>query len=277
MIRLTRVRTKGAVPAAFRGPKRVEQALKLLVDAGAKREFDSGYWKKAKKQLKAESGGKCAYCEAPTSVVAHGDVEHFRPKNTYWWLAYCYDNYLFSCQICNQSFKGDAFPLPDEAKRWPEPALPPGADSAARAEWVRRLAPDPLDEADGLKWADFRAARTAEGAHLPDPYEDEVEDLFSWEADAALQEVAVRPRTPAAQPSFDAAVRYFGLNRPELLAERWKTFRSLDVFARAFLSPGLDPALRAEVRDMLVAMMQPDAAFAGMCRYFVRDVWGLPL
>ncbi|MFN0301835.1 MAG: hypothetical protein ACKVQU_15945 [Burkholderiales bacterium] len=55
-------------------------------------------WPKAKGQLKLDSSNKCAYCEADTAAVAHGDVEHFRPKSEYWWLAYCYDYYTLSCQ-----------------------------------------------------------------------------------------------------------------------------------------------------------------------------------
>jgi hypothetical protein len=47
-------------------------------------EFNSNVWKVAKPQLKLESGSKCAYCESPTDSVAHGDVEHYRPKSKYW-------------------------------------------------------------------------------------------------------------------------------------------------------------------------------------------------
>ncbi len=103
MIPLERVRSKQAIPPSFRGKLRVNKALTLLPAPGAARAFDSKHWKKAKAQLKVETHGKCAYCEAPTSTVAYGDVEHFRPKSVYWWLAYCYDNYLFSCQICSRA------------------------------------------------------------------------------------------------------------------------------------------------------------------------------
>jgi hypothetical protein len=277
VIRLVRARAKSAVPPSFRGDKRVEKALSLLVAAGAKREFDSEYWKKAKKQLKAESHGKCAYCEAPTSVVAHGDVEHFRPKSVYWWLAYCYDNYLYSCQICNQSFKGDEFPVADEARRLPAPALAPNATDAERREHVRRFAPDPLDDAAGMPRADFETALAGEGALLLNPYVDDPEQHFAWTADAALQEVAVRPVSDASRPLHEAAERYYGLNRPELLLERWKTFRKLDVFQRAFLAPEISDDLRGEVKAELVAMMADDAPFAGMCRHFIRRVWKLGL
>jgi hypothetical protein len=277
MIRLQRVRTKQAIPAVFRGAKRIEKALTLLVEADAKREFDSGYWKKAKKQLKIESSGKCAYCEAPTAVVAHGDVEHFRPKGVYWWLAYCYDNYLFSCQICNQTFKGDNFPLGDETLRLTAPVLPASVTEAQKRELARRFAPDPLDAADGQPWAEFEAVCKAEGCHLLNPYVDDPEEHFVWEADPTLQEVAVQPKNSALQRFHQAAEQFYGLNRPELLVERWKSFQKLDVFRKAFASPDIDDALRGEIGTMLRLMMRDDAPFAGMCRYFVRQVWQLLL
>ena len=261
----------------FRGTKRIEKALTLLVEASVKREFDSGYWKKAKKQLKIESSGKCAYCEALTAVVAHGDVEHFRPKSVYWWLAYCYDNYLFSCQICNQTFKGDNFPLADETLRLTAPVLASGAAEPQKREFVRRLAPDPLDAADGQPWPEFETFCKVEGCHLLNPYADCPEEHFVWEADSTLQEVAVRPKNNGAQRFHKAAEQFYGLNRPELLAERWKTFLKLDVFRKVFVSPDVDDALRNDIRDMLRLMMRDDAPFAGMCRYFVRQVWQLPL
>jgi hypothetical protein len=277
MIRLQRVRTKQAISTVFRGAKRVDKALTLLVEEGVEREFDSEYWKKAKQQLKSESGGKCAYCEAPTAVVAHGDVEHFRPKSVYWWLAYCYDNYLFSCQICNQTFKGDSFPRADETLRLLAPFLAPGATEAQKRELARRFAPDPLDAADGQPWAEFEAVCKAESGHLLNPYVDNPEAHFIWEADSTLQEVALRPKNDAAQPFHTAAVDFYGLNRPELLAERWKTFRNLDIFHQVFAFPDIDETLRGKIRDMLQGMMQDDAPFVGMCRYFVRQVWQLLL
>ena len=275
MIRLQRSRTKAAIPAAFHGEKRIEKALSLLVEEGTGRQFDSGYWTKAKKQLKKESGDKCAYCEASTAVVAHGDVEHFRPKSRYWWLAYCYDNYLFACQICNQTFKGDHFPLTDETLRLTAPPLAPGATIAQKREFVRRFAPDPLDPAHGQTWELFEAAHQAEGCLLLNPYADDPEKHFAWDADAALQEVAVRAKDEASRPFYEAAEQFYGLNRPELLAERWRTFRWLDGWRKLFESPRIDDSERSEISEMLQLMIGGDAPFAGMCRYFVRQVWQL--
>jgi hypothetical protein len=104
MIPLTRVRTVKVINAKYRGADKREKDKELIV---AKRnslnhpnpaiKFNSVFWKLAKKQLKKESNGKCAYCEANLQVVAFGDVEHYRPKSIYWWLAYTYDNYVYAC------------------------------------------------------------------------------------------------------------------------------------------------------------------------------------
>jgi len=69
---------------------------------------------------------KCCYCERIREKNRESDVEHFRPKaevteaadhRGYWWLAYKWDNLLFSCRYCNQQHKLNHFPVSDEAKR----------------------------------------------------------------------------------------------------------------------------------------------------------------
>jgi uncharacterized protein (TIGR02646 family) len=94
--------------------------------------FDSGIYghSSVKAQLSAEQFGKCCYCEAPFTANGYGDVEHFRPKAAilpkgaeqlvypgYYWLAYNWQNLLFSCQICNQQFKKNHFGLEKEENR----------------------------------------------------------------------------------------------------------------------------------------------------------------
>lgn len=65
---------------------------------------------------------KCCYCEV-SIPCPYNDVEHFRPKakaerspgcnsnHGYWWLAYTWENMLFSCPSCNRSSKNTKFPL----------------------------------------------------------------------------------------------------------------------------------------------------------------------
>jgi uncharacterized protein (TIGR02646 family) len=43
---------------------------------------------------------KCAFCEQRVEILA---VEHFRPKDIYYWLCYSWDNLLLACVGCNSS------------------------------------------------------------------------------------------------------------------------------------------------------------------------------
>ena len=83
-----------------------------------------------KETLKRAQYGKCCYCESKFLSTSYGAVEHFRPKRGvqqnerqdlqypgYYWLAYDWNNLLFSCERCNTSHKRNLFPLLDETKR----------------------------------------------------------------------------------------------------------------------------------------------------------------
>jgi uncharacterized protein (TIGR02646 family) len=83
--------------------------------------------------LRARCGTACAYC---LDIVGRPgeDVEHFRPKDLYWFLAYSPANYLSSCRRCNSSRKINRFPLEDGAAR---------ATTASELGRERRLLLDP--------------------------------------------------------------------------------------------------------------------------------------
>jgi uncharacterized protein (TIGR02646 family) len=42
---------------------------------------------------------KCAYCDQRVEQL---QVEHYRPKSKYYWLAFSWDNLLLACPTCNQ-------------------------------------------------------------------------------------------------------------------------------------------------------------------------------
>ena len=67
-------------------------------------------------QLMTDQGRKCAYCECRVRK-AYNDVDHFRPKVSYFWLGHAWQNLLYSCNECNRTFKKHYFPLQDEATR----------------------------------------------------------------------------------------------------------------------------------------------------------------
>ena len=148
--------------------------------------FKGNRWKPAKKQLLAETGGKCAYCEAPTSAVAFGDVDHYRPKSSYWWLAYCYDNYLASCQLCNQRFKKEAFPIQNRKMR--SPTIRHNTTDDYIAAKAGTIAPDPLNK---NQVNTFIRLHQQERPLLLNPYFDEPAAYFAWRADDVLKEVEI--------------------------------------------------------------------------------------
>jgi uncharacterized protein (TIGR02646 family) len=83
--------------------------------------------------LRARCGAACAYC---LDIVGRPgeDVEHFRPKNLYWFLAYTPGNYLSSCRRCNSSRKVNRFPLVEGSVR---------ATQASELNKERRMLLDP--------------------------------------------------------------------------------------------------------------------------------------
>lgn len=65
-------------------------------------------------ELKKLYKGKCVYCESKNRQLS---VEHYRPKSVYYWLAYSWDNLLYSCPICN-SRKSNKFPIKKEKTQY---------------------------------------------------------------------------------------------------------------------------------------------------------------
>lgn len=277
MIALTRIRTEEAIPSKYRRPGVLKHGRDLLEIRRTDGDYTTSFWKRAKDQLKRETHGKCAYCEADTATTAHGDVEHYRPKKTYWWLTYCYDNYLYSCQICNQSYKGDWFPVTGDPLAL-DPSVPDpvdeGLDQAVLDGHAARLAPDPIADGEGRD-AFYRASR-AEKAWIPNPYEVDPAELFAWEADDVLKTVDVvrRGRGVRSKRAVEAAVEHLGLNRDELQGKRWKEYRKALAFARTLRDPGISDETREDTRFMLADMAAADAPYAGMIRYFLAE-WGL--
>lgn len=83
-----------------------------------------------KNALREDQHHKCAFCESFIPHISYGTVEHYRPKAAYrlrkgeplkrpgyYWLAYDWDNLFFCCQLCNEQFKENLFPLRDNRSR----------------------------------------------------------------------------------------------------------------------------------------------------------------
>lgn len=94
-------------------------------------EFDAKIYghKSVKEALIKAQHDKCFLCESKITHISHGDVEHFRPKAAYrqsasdalhlgyYRLAYEWSNLFLACQLCNQVFKKNLFPLSNPTMR----------------------------------------------------------------------------------------------------------------------------------------------------------------
>ena len=101
----------------------------------------SAIWTGLRLELERLSNKKCWYCEA-RQERSDMPIDHFRPKNRvgeegceehpgYWWLAFDWKNFRYSCTYCNSrrrdaetditGGKAGRFPLRVEAKRCWEP------------------------------------------------------------------------------------------------------------------------------------------------------------
>ena len=283
MIRLRRSRLKTDIHANFHSEKKRMFEKELLIDQRRirrgeiqKHTFNSSRWKPAKEQLFTETGDKCAYCEAPTSVVAFGDVEHYRPKSIYWWLAYCYDNYLVSCQICNQRFKKDNFPI--QNRRMRAPIIRRNTTDKFIASKADQIAPDPLDT-DQVNT--FICLHQQERPLLLNPYFDDPVEYFAWRADDVLREVEVTPNSenfqvkvivntdnPEVESIAAASIQYYGLNRVGLRDERYNIYQKYRVFKTTLEDDQIRPETQESNINAIERMKRPGAPFAGMIRYF---------
>ena len=91
--------------------KRTHKKRMIVIDGEAyidKDGFNDRYkWEDIKIALNNIYHCKCAYCE---NKIEQYHVEHYRPKKTYYWLAFSWDNLLVACATCNIE-KGQKFDL----------------------------------------------------------------------------------------------------------------------------------------------------------------------
>lgn len=149
------------------------QALEAIQDLDPDQRKDaidklSSVWAKLKEQLASLSDNKCWYCESRQDRSDNA-VDHYRPKKRvdrypgidgfqvnsregYWWLAFDWKNYRYSCTFCNSrrkdvvtdsaGGKGNYFPLINEIERM---LLP---EEKARLKLERPYLLDPTSSED---------------------------------------------------------------------------------------------------------------------------------
>jgi len=299
----------------FSGEKRIEKELKLLeakrlqLKEGKKKPKLSTIWRAAKDLLKKESSDKCAYCE---EEIESYNIDHFRPTSKYWWLAYCYENWIYSCVVCNRDMKSDHFPINTKHK-----LKGPTVSAVMNSEQLMKLsgtfAPDPLDRNAELSLANFHQLCHQEEPKLIHPYLDSPESFFQWKADPYLKRVELIPTSNLTETElerFEKSELHYGLNRDLLKKKRYQTYLqlrhqkgylntcnrllqqtedgNLNITEAAALlenlfitkAPTLDwPILLKKATEKtehnLKEMVDQNFEFAAMNRYFVFQEWKL--
>ncbi|MDF9832240.1 uncharacterized protein (TIGR02646 family) [Ereboglobus sp. PH5-5] len=98
--------------ASFPRPCKTTHSRRIELIRGGKYIDDDKYNSRYKysdiiEKLKLIYHKKCAFCEQKVEQL---HAEHFRPKQTYYWLAYSWDNLVLACPKCNEH-KGRQFEL----------------------------------------------------------------------------------------------------------------------------------------------------------------------
>lgn len=275
MISLNRIRTEDVIHSNFRGEKRVRLNLKLLrkyqageLDRDSEDKWDSSVWKEAKTQLLIESHNKCAYCETPTRVVAYGDVEHFRPKSTYWWLAYSYDNYLAACTACNQEYKKDYFQIHPDANRMPGPKVNKLMKDSTLAKLAPSITVDPVNDSEGMALDDFIDLMNSEYALLVNPYFEDPAEYFAYKPILETKEVVVVSTDKKYNDIIAASERLFGINRKELMDLRFQWYCFYMTFRKILADKSVKGSTRTMSENRIREMIDSSSQYAGMIRYF---------
>jgi uncharacterized protein (TIGR02646 family) len=145
---------RAAAVAADKSPAEIEE---LVLEARHKAiNAKSSVWRAAEGALRVASYGKCWYCES-SQDRSDKPVDHFRPKNSvseaaghpgYWWLAFDWRNYRYSCTYCNSKRRDvDGGTEGGKQDHFPILAPPPHARSETDPQDRAKLL-DPTDDRD---------------------------------------------------------------------------------------------------------------------------------
>ena len=96
---------KGEVTHELLDEKSQVQFTKVLIQQKVLPQ-DCSIYRRIENKLSELYKSKCCYCETNISGT---EIEHYRPKNDYYWLVYSWDNLLAVCSQCNRK-KGKKFP-----------------------------------------------------------------------------------------------------------------------------------------------------------------------
>jgi hypothetical protein len=195
-------------------------------------------WTPMKRHLTSHCGSKCWYTEAEVSGAPLG-IDHYRPKESYPWLAFDVENYRVACPFANSGYgpgtgKGRVFPL-----------LAPGkmATSKSDLQDERPLILDPCNRKDCQL-----VAFQSDGRPVLNP-------VFAGDAEAVRR--------------LDESKILLNLDHPQFNSKREQLYHEIagDVQAHEQL-PATAPA-RNMIRARLEQRITPKAAFSVAATFYL--------
>lgn len=168
MIRYRRPPSPAGFPSLAN--RNARASAKRAITRGKTPEWNDDVWGDHKRAFQDAQHGKCAWCEA-SSDNHYGAIEHRAPKSSvmrldvrgtegdsqsrtavvgrktpticdrgYWWLAYEWENWMFSCERCN-AWKRSLFPVEEDP--YPTPAKETPYTPLLLDPFSERVAEDP--------------------------------------------------------------------------------------------------------------------------------------
>ena len=241
---------RAAAIAAGKSPAEIEEiALKARHKAiNAK----SSVWHAAGEALHLASNGKCWYCES-LQDRSDKDVDHFRPKNSvkeatkdhpgYWWLAFDWRNYRYSCTYCNRK-RRDIAGGTEGGKHDHFPIIPPPLHA--------RSATDPKDS-----------------AKLLDPTNDNDTKLLTFSANGFPSPTA---NDPVSIDRIVTSIRLYHLDHAPLVRKRRRLADDISQqVQRANMAlKGGDKADYEYHRQEIIKRVQANAEYSSAARIYLR-------
>lgn len=188
----------------------VALARKKAIKDGLNKTSRQKIWKDLSDNLGKLTEYKCWYSESRNSG-SDKDVDHFRPKGSvaedpthegYWWLAFDWKNYRYSCQWCNQR-RVDAIHSTDGGK-WDHFPLGEGSYRA-------KTEIDDYENEDDVE--------------LLDPTHPHEWKLLTFRPDG--QPIPAKPKGTREHDRAKASIFFYHLDRHEFVRDRKELFRRI--------------------------------------------------
>ena len=228
MIRIAR----GPEPAELLPVRASELSrVRALVSAGPlNKDVVGSAYAAFKDVLWKQQSMRCCYCERPYMECSFNDVEHFRPKASadrldgtvhagYWWLAWTWENLLFSCPNCNRSAKNDAFPLEPGCVPLAVEEQPPGKE---RPSLIDPCEEDPVLSIQfvlkGGHWRPVGRNGSTRGERTVEVLKLDRADLLTLYTTHVEDQV---------QPRVEATQEAMARGEPQLIESAWRRVRGL--------------------------------------------------